>query len=125
MHCMKCGTQLPQDANFCYKCGTPVGKTSSNPTKEQWEYCEIDIEYKENWWNGSWPARFFADAISPIKGQYVALKSREVRLKSGNFYKKDTNPLFNEFSAQLVKDGWIPTSERGEEWWQLPFRRKI
>jgi len=33
--CIKCGTQLADDANFCAKCGTPVqtAAQSSSPTK--------------------------------------------------------------------------------------------
>ena len=123
MHCLECGTKLPEDAKFCYRCGTPVGKTSSNSTKEQWEYCEVKRLEKENWWNGMWYAGFLADAVSPAKGQYVALKSRELKPKESD--KDALNTLLNEFSVQLVKDGWEPISERGQEWWELRFRRKI
>ncbi len=31
MYCMKCGTQLPDDAAFCYKCGAKVGSISTQP----------------------------------------------------------------------------------------------
>lgn len=31
MYCIKCGTQLPDDAAFCYKCGAKVGFTSTQP----------------------------------------------------------------------------------------------
>jgi hypothetical protein len=27
MNCDRCGTELPQDANYCFKCGKRVGKT--------------------------------------------------------------------------------------------------
>ncbi|MHB1867838.1 MAG: zinc ribbon domain-containing protein [Nitrososphaerales archaeon] len=29
MYCLKCGAQMPDDAAFCMKCGTPVGKSSA------------------------------------------------------------------------------------------------
>jgi len=31
LYCIKCGTQLPDDAAFCYKCGAKVGFTSTQP----------------------------------------------------------------------------------------------
>jgi len=27
-HCVKCGTKLPEDANFCPACGAPVGRVT-------------------------------------------------------------------------------------------------
>ncbi len=32
MYCHKCGTQLPEDAAFCVKCGTSTGSNSPSPT---------------------------------------------------------------------------------------------
>ncbi len=29
MFCMKCGRDLPDDANFCLNCGTPTGRSSA------------------------------------------------------------------------------------------------
>ena len=33
MFCMKCGTKLPDDANFCYKCGYSFGNVINNEEK--------------------------------------------------------------------------------------------
>lgn len=30
MFCIKCGTQLPEDANFCSKCGHPVQRQQAS-----------------------------------------------------------------------------------------------
>ncbi|MGP6239429.1 zinc ribbon domain-containing protein [Cuniculiplasma sp. SKW4] len=35
MFCIKCGTQLPDDAKFCSKCGTPVSGQSNSQTGTQ------------------------------------------------------------------------------------------
>jgi DNA-directed RNA polymerase subunit RPC12/RpoP len=35
MFCLKCGAQLPDDASFCMKCGTPVGKTTASQGQSQ------------------------------------------------------------------------------------------
>lgn len=32
MFCMQCGTELPVEANYCWRCGKPQGKTGSNPS---------------------------------------------------------------------------------------------
>ena len=29
MRCQKCGTDLPSEAQYCFKCGSPVGKVST------------------------------------------------------------------------------------------------
>lgn len=31
MFCINCGTQLPDNAKFCFKCGAPIGQIISNP----------------------------------------------------------------------------------------------
>lgn len=83
MHCMKCGTQLPQDANFCYKCGTFVGKTDSNPVKEQWEYCEICHNSDHHWIFDKAQVWLYAEAVSPEKGRYTVMdRSYAVGLKN-------------------------------------------
>lgn len=33
MFCPKCGTQLPDDAKFCYKCGAPINVPAASPQK--------------------------------------------------------------------------------------------
>lgn len=35
MYCTKCREQMPDDANFCSKCGTPVAKTVQTPPKKK------------------------------------------------------------------------------------------
>ena len=30
MNCEKCGTELPQDANYCFRCGRLVGRSVEN-----------------------------------------------------------------------------------------------
>lgn len=46
--CMNCGNELPDDANFCLKCGKPVGNVakSTPQTEPKWEYCEIVFTYE-------------------------------------------------------------------------------
>jgi len=41
MYCSKCGTQLPDEANFCWKCGQPQKQAASEPV--QYEVCIIKL----------------------------------------------------------------------------------
>jgi len=41
MYCSKCGTQLPDEANFCWKCGQPQKQAASWPV--QYEVCTIRL----------------------------------------------------------------------------------
>jgi hypothetical protein len=41
MYCSKCGTQLPDEANFCWKCGQPQKQAASGPV--QYEVCTIKL----------------------------------------------------------------------------------
>jgi hypothetical protein len=47
MFCVKCGTKLPDDANFCLKCGKSQNSTSDTsarlPIQAKWEYKELVI----------------------------------------------------------------------------------
>ena len=41
MFCSTCGTELPDEANFCWKCGQPVKESVSRAVPAQYEFCEI------------------------------------------------------------------------------------
>ena len=42
MHCMNCGTELPDVANFCWKCGEPVKPASNAGPITEYEHCSIE-----------------------------------------------------------------------------------
>lgn len=135
MYCLRCGTELPQDANFCYKCGTPVGKTGETSESTKWEYCEILYKYeyrKKGIFSGEPTVTFLADAVGPT-GSYTAAEAQSY--KGGNLYgpvannsKKESALADNahkQLVQQLISEGWEATSERGEYWWQLRFKRRV
>jgi len=41
--CSQCRKELPDDAEFCVKCGKPVGSAAKQAVEPQpkWEYCEV------------------------------------------------------------------------------------
>ena len=126
MYCMSCGTELPEHAKFCLECGRPT--RPGTPTEREgprWEYCEIV-------WSKirSVPAtlQFWASAIGP-KGLYSAGASPEWSLFFGEPYpRRDRNSdrrAHEELIEMLLDDGWEPTGEKGEYWYEDRFRRRI
>ena len=52
MFCMNCGTQLPENAKFCFKCGTPqkyLGQVEAPKQIEEprWDICQIECHATE------------------------------------------------------------------------------
>ena len=42
MRCAKCGTELPEEAAFCWKCGQPQKPAESPAAAEpEYEYCDL------------------------------------------------------------------------------------
>lgn len=134
MFCMKCGTQLPGDAQFCFKCGTPQ-KGETRRAEPTWETCEIEYE-------GDWAptikgkGQFLAKAVNP-QGVYMAAKS-QVFVIRGDFFigNGDTGPSLNnkehvaahdDLVSQLLKDGWERTDGKvhSGRWWSDIFRRRV
>jgi len=122
MYCTKCGIELPKDANFCYKCGSSTGTIQIEGI--EWEYGEVEFHRGDSLASSilGWGDKFWytLEAVSPRKGKYQALKSREV--KEG-FSKWETTheQLLDEFITQLTtKERWEPLPESKRR-----FRRKI
>ncbi len=121
MYCLKCGTQLPEDAKFCYKCGTPTGETGNKSEKEVFEYCEIEMK-QDTYMLMSQRTWFYADAVSPLKGKYQAMKSQGVNHKDSD--SPEVVAVLNEFIQALTKDGWELLPETGRWSHSLRFRRR-
>jgi hypothetical protein len=127
MYCPKCGTQFLQDAAFCHKCGTPVGQTIREADEPKWEYCEIVYNRKESLISGT-DFYFWAKAVGP-NGQYAAGESPHANYWFGPGFPESSNSRHAQIHVQLieklVRDGWEPVADRGVEWFQLRFRRKV
>lgn len=144
MFCVKCGTELPDDANYCLKCGHPqkagLNQTSLEKEPTAWEQCKLKLamNYKRT---GGWLStkhtvvgNFTAVANSPA-GKYDVAKSTEFS------YETDENPSYlwwsnssveaavEQLERQLFGDGWqlLPTDK---PWiyenriYQRPFKSK-
>lgn len=130
MFCSNCGTQIPDEASFCSKCGTPQiqGAQSAQTEEPKWETCEITYHDKNEFVSGAifW---FEADAIGP-NGKYPAAKSKPVVCGSRfnndpQSRNKKTVNAHEEIIKKLVSDGWQPTGARGYNWWNDRFTRQV
>ena len=127
MFCSNCGIQLPDDANFCLKCGKPQ-KAGIQVDEPKWETCEIKWTSSQRNLIANHKMQFWADAIGP-NGSYNAGESpifehpySEREPESNN--RKDSDAHKNLIS-KLVADGWEPTGNRGTAWFSNRFRRRI
>jgi hypothetical protein len=128
MFCPKCGTANQDDANFCYKCGTSfAGKV---PEQTRYEICQIEGAQITKGFGEIFGRtfRFWAEAVGP-KGKYVVA---QYEWRDGAYHSpygpdgqcQQCLRAHSEFIRQLTKDGWEPSEERGEIWYQMRFRRK-
>jgi hypothetical protein len=153
MRCTNCGTELPQQVNFCWKCGKPQSK---NPATEEarYEICEVEWVEKQRTRNnvaenlregfgaifgGYKPEGQFRAKVIGSKGIYFA---KESPFFSTNIYvleegeegssithvepQRDNTAIqfLDNLIAHLVKDGWEPLETQGRNWYSYRFRRK-
>ncbi len=128
MFCMKCGTQIPDDANFCYKCGaTSIGQAVRITDEPKWEHCEIVYDCNEGFVSGHdfW---FWAKAVG-TSGTYCAASSTHAKYWYGDGTPNSEWPVHTQLHSELVRklvaDAWEPTGERGNNWWNMRFKRRI
>ena len=127
MYCPKCGKALPNDADFCLKCGARQRTGSAaGESDAAWETCEIHAQKLEN---GGATAlwRFVVVADGPGGKQRLleshAFASTSVDLASateGTGYKEEMDLLFRT----LAGEGWEPLP-RGKDWYSYRFRRRV
>lgn len=124
MFCMNCGTQLPDDASFCLKCGKSQ-KAGVQTEPPKMETCEIvRVVTKPSSWTYEETFIFAAEVIG-ANGKYVAFQS--VPLKHNTqypIYQKEFNSAVEELVNNLLRDNWEAVETRGENWWNYRFRRQ-
>lgn len=127
MFCGNCGKGLPEDANFCLKCGKPQ-RATLQAEEPRWEFCELRAEGKPKGFSGSitW---YWAEAVGP-KGRYNAGESEQLRstdiysreCRYGDIKKRDN--ALNKLIQRLTSEGWEPIT-RGESFYSYRFRRRV
>ncbi|MBI4673161.1 MAG: zinc ribbon domain-containing protein [Chloroflexi bacterium] len=116
MFCVNCGTQLPDDANFCFKCGKPQrDTTATNEPTWEWETCEIRRQYSDR--DGNIQC-YWARAVGP-GGEYTAWQSQWFGWKEDTLWHQARGSVVET----LIQDGWQHIG-RGSEWDNDRFRRQ-
>ncbi len=129
MFCMNCGTELPDEANFCWKCGKPQKQTvpagGSEPVAEpQWETCQIVFAQTHQGFLGK-KGMFKVEATGP-NGTYSVCQTPEFPV--GAEPDRDNlqvQKVHNALVARLKNEGWEITGIRGTKWWESEFSRRV
>jgi len=135
MICSNCGTELPDDANFCVQCGRPQKAGLAGPiARAQWELCEIDYFSEEGFLNQK--GLFGAMVLGKERKQLVAesenflLRFDEVggfnQWRSKRILKRtaEAQSAFNALVGRLLDEGWEPTGW-GQFWYSEQLRRRV
>lgn len=137
MLCINCQTQLPDNASFCLKCGTPQkGNTRFNERK--YEYCEIDYEESPMGclgfiiryiigtltFNQMLDYIFVATSVGP-QGRNRLYFTKKFASSLGMPQTKNALANLDALMNHMLKEGWEPTETRGQWWYQYRFRREI
>ncbi len=113
MYCQKCGTQLPDDANFCLKCGAAQRTQAKSPLgSKSYEVCYLKI--KSGLLNSKWEAWVGKNKIaeSSLWSQILALENQHLVIEKNS-----------ELVAQLMSDGWV-TQTTNDSGWVITMNRK-
>ena len=109
MFCSSCGTELPDDASFCLKCGRPQKQsaTRSSPTTE-YEFCTLQI-VAAGWNDLKWEVWARNSKIA---------QSNKFRVDRGLLRGPDVEIARQknlELVSQLISQGWkvFTTNDQG------------
>lgn len=127
IYCPQCGKELPDDANFCMKCGKPLtGGTQPTPQQEPlWEYCTTGKRQVKD--GGIFHHSEYvmaARAVNPLRGTYDVAESDRFIDHQGIPDEKLV-PYFDQLVKQLTADGWVLLPPESPWWYSRKFRRRV
>jgi hypothetical protein len=121
MLCQNCGTQAPERANYCWKCGKPM-RPGLQKEDTFLESCEITFTSDDP----SYGIGSFAAKAIGVFGVYIFGMSSGFHCeKLPDHLNPDHHAKLDSLINRLVEAGWEPTCERGPEWWNFRFSRKV
>lgn len=118
MYCVSCGTQLPDEANFCLKCGKPQ-KPDVRADEPQWELCEITLEVVTSGFFADIKYKYVAKAVGP-NGIYMVGETPLIKQNANKQQEKAVDTLV----TQLTRTNWEATG-KGEGQYNYKFRRRV
>ena len=129
MFCINCGANLPDESNFCLKCGKSQkqGDQDAKPVqaRETWETCEIVADNEgDNTILAPVLGRFWAKAIAP-EGSYFVACSDSFKMPQDTPRQAPSHiQALDQLTSTLTQAGWLSLT-RGEHWYSQQFRRLI
>ncbi len=120
MFCFNCGTQLPEDANFCFKCGKPQN-VNVQGDEPKWETCEIDAYTTKQKLGYFWQV-LIARVYRPDGTHDIG---RSPESLGGISDSKKAGQWSSEMEKKLLADGWEYWGTFGAKWYQKRFRRRL
>ncbi len=138
MKCSRCGTEIPDEANFCWQCGMPQHADAEPQAGQDYETCQIrcslveDRQEFSNWfqshdWYHGAMFKFWAQAVGP-DGEYVVGESPTFRAEPVFPPPADdrrARDVYHTFLMRLVEQGWEPLGVKGDMWFSQQLRRPI
>ena len=126
MFCMACGSELPDDANFCLKCGRPQrgGVTLEKAALTRYEICEIRSIMLKRAGTFSGPLCQFQAMTGGPDGRQAVLKSETFR-GLPEFEEKRAKPALDGLITELTRDGWEFDGSYDGWYWAIPFKRPL
>jgi len=94
MYCSKCGTELPDGANFCWQCGLPQRGQDSSPSSESgYECCILEAE------------------VGIVTGHVRAkVENAVIAERHFNPWTDRSTSARNQLAAELASRGWQPVT---------------
>lgn len=132
MYCSRCGTDIPDEANYCWECGKPQ-KPDAIPVLPRYETCEIAWDEVKVHRAKTVDLMFWANAVGK-DGAYNAGESDVFSQRYfvlGRLYDGPNGHIAECANAhaalvkKLIDEGWESTPDRGAMWYQLRFRRLL
>ena len=126
MYCSNCGTQIPDESNFCLNCGKPQ-KADVVPFQPKYEFCEIVyvcVKQGGIFFDPLDKLQFWAKATGET-GNYDAGESDifEGTRLGPNSSKNDAVDAHDGLVKKLLANGWERIETQGSEWYSFRFRR--
>ena len=127
MICVKCGVRLPEEASFCWKCGTaqpPPDAPAARP-EARWETCSIE-------WGTTRPrgllggkgVYYFEANVVGAHGVHASRRSDEWEDPAAAPTAALARGELDRLRARLARDGWVELGQ-GIDWWSYRYHRPV
>lgn len=121
MRCNYCGVELPDDANFCLKCGASIKREPAHLNTCIIKCTEVD----QKW---SLFGKFYYRFQACLEGGEIVMESDNMELSGFEYngpkeHVRKHKEVFDKFVKKMKDAGWQESSEIPKEWYAVTFYR--